>query len=211
VTAIQNILIIGATGDVGRHLVKQGLERNLSVTAFSRNPAKAGFPNTVKSAAGDATDPTALAKALEGQQAAIFVAGTKPGATTFFSDATRVLIPAMEKAGVHRLIAITGVGAGETKGHGGFLYDRIVYPFITKKIYEDKDRQEALIKASSLDWTIVRPAAFMKKTPPGKPQVVTDVGNTTFRRIKTEHVAAFILDELANGAYIRKTPFIGFP
>ena len=63
----------------------------------------------------------------------------------------------MKMAGVRRLICVTGIGAGDSKGHGGFLYDRIFNPLLLKTIYEDKDRQESLIKASDVDWVIVRP------------------------------------------------------
>lgn len=64
----------------------------------------------------------------------------------------------MKKHGVRRLVALTGIGAGDSKGHGGLFYDRIIYPFFIKPIYEDKDRQEQLIRESDLDWVIVRPA-----------------------------------------------------
>jgi hypothetical protein len=78
---------------------------------------------------------------------------------TLFSN-TRILIDAMVGHGVRRLVAITGVGAGETKGHGGFLYDCILYPLFTKRVYTDEGRQDELIRASPLDWVIVRPAPF---------------------------------------------------
>jgi nucleotide-binding universal stress UspA family protein len=61
-------------------------------------------------------------------------------------------------------VCVTGVGAGDTQGHGGFLSDRILYPLFTKGIYADKE-QEALIRDSAADWTIVRPAPFRNRTP----------------------------------------------
>ena len=82
------------------------------------------------------------------------------GPTSLFSDATKILITAMQAAGVRRLVAITGIGAGETRGHGGLIYDWIIFPLFTRHRYADKDRQEALIEASGLDWVIVRPAPF---------------------------------------------------
>lgn len=61
----------------------------------------------------------------------------------------------MERHGVKRLICITGLGAGDSKGHGGFLYDKLILPLILQRIYDDKDRQEAEIRQIKLDWTIV--------------------------------------------------------
>ena len=63
----------------------------------------------------------------------------------------------MKAAGVKRLIAVTGLGAGDSRGHGGFLYDAVAFPLLLKRVYDDKDVQEWIIKSSGLDWTIVRP------------------------------------------------------
>ncbi len=66
--------------------------------------------------------------------------------------------PVRQEVGIARLIAITGIGAGETRGHDGWFYNRIVYPLFIRNRYVDKDRQGAIIERSGLDWTIVRPA-----------------------------------------------------
>ena len=77
--------------------------------------------------------------------------------TTLFSKATRILIDAMRAAGVRRLVTVTGMGAGDSRGHGGFLYDAVMFPLVLKRIYDDKDVQEQMIRASGLEWTIARP------------------------------------------------------
>ena len=78
------------------------------------------------------------------------------GPPNLFSESTLLLISAMEKHGVKRLVAITGIGAGDSRGHGGFLYDKIIFPLFTKKIYRDKDRQEELIRNSRTTVTSIR-------------------------------------------------------
>jgi putative NADH-flavin reductase len=118
----------------------------------------------------------------------------------------------MEKARVRRLIAITGVGAGETRGHGGFFYDWIVFPLFARNRYADKEQQEALIAASNLDWTIVRPAPFKENGPVEPIQVHTAVKpDTVLRQISRAEVAAFVLDQLRSDQYLRERPFIGHP
>jgi hypothetical protein len=69
------------------------------------------------------------------------------------------LVDAMKAAGLKRLIAVTGLGAGDSRGHGGLLYDVVVFPLLLKRVYDDKDVQEWIIKSSGLDWTIVRPGS----------------------------------------------------
>ncbi len=100
-------------------------------------------------------------------------------------------------------------GAGETKGHGGFLYDHIIFPLFTKNRYADKERQEQLIRQSDLDWTIVRPAPFNEAKPRSDFQVVTEIGDVVLRKVSRTEVASFVIEELETGRYRKRTLFIG--
>ena len=205
------VLVLGATGSVGQHILRLGTERGHEITALVRNPEKLkSWESRVRLIKGDALDKDAVEQAVRGQEAAIYAIGVKTiGRTTLFSESTRILIDALERDRVKRLVCITGVGAGETKGHGGFLYDRILFPLFTKRMYEDKDIQETLIQKSSLDWVIVRPAMFREGTASGKFEAVTDVRGVTLTRVSRAEVAAFVLDQLTDGRYLRKAVFIG--
>lgn len=99
--------------------------------------------------------------------------------------------------------------AGETKGHGGFIYDHLIFPLFTKNRYADKERQERLIQQSGLDWTIVRPAPFSEAKPHCDFQVLTEVGSIVLRKVSRTEVASFVVEELEQGANVRKTLFIG--
>jgi len=203
------ILLLGANGGVGRLIVKEAAARGHNVTAFVRNPAGPS-PNGAKVVAGNVLDSQSLSNALSGQDAVVYAIGVKStGPTTLFSESTRLLLAAMEQQGVKRLVCITGVGAGETRGHGGFLYDRIIFPLFTKNRYADKERQEQLIQDSGTDWTIVRPAPFSEKMPHSDFRAVTEVGNVVLRKVSRAEVASFVLDELESGRYLRQIPFIG--
>jgi putative NADH-flavin reductase len=205
------VLVLGATGSVGRSVVGEALRRRHDVTALVRSPQKLGeLAARVSIVRGDALESNTVSQAVAGQAAVIYVLGAgNIRHTTLFSDSTRILLAAMERQSVRRLIAVTGVGAGETKGHGGFVYDRILYPLFTKGIYADKDKQEALIQESQTEWTIVRPAPFKKRTPPGRLQAATNVGTITLRRISRPEVATFLVDELEQNRYVRQAVFIG--
>jgi uncharacterized protein YbjT (DUF2867 family) len=85
------------------------------------------------------------------------------GEVTLLSTVTRALVDVMAKRNIHRLICITGLGAGDSRGHGGFFFDRLFLPLLLRKVYEDKDRQEDAIRGSTLDWTIVRPMVLNDK------------------------------------------------
>lgn len=208
------VLVLGASGGVGREILKQGLDRGLVLTAQTRDAGKLeGLAGRVRIVEAGPLEAPAMAAAVAGQDAVVMALGVDtPGRTTLFSEATRVLIEAMTGAGVRRLVAITGVGAGETRGHGGFVYDRIVFPLFTRRRYADKERQEALIEASGLDWVIVRPAPFRARVGGDPLQVHTSVGpDTILRGITKAEVAAFVLDQTRSDRYVRTRPFIGHP
>lgn len=204
------LLVLGATGRVGRRVVDQALTRRHQVTVLVRSPGTLGAVATlVKVVPGDALDADAVRSAVAGQDAVLYVLGAgNVRRTTLFSESTRILLHQMEHARVRRLVCVTGVGAGETKGHGGFLYDRILYPLFTKGVYADKDGQEALIRQSQTEWTIVRPAPFRKRTH-GPLRVETNVAGIVLRRISLQEVATFLLDEVEHGRHIGRAVFIG--
>jgi len=168
-TSPSKILVLGATGGTGRLIVSQALARGHQVTALVRSPAKASDLKGARLVVGDVRDETALREALKGQDAVVSALGTPASPyreVTLLSTATRALVDAMKAEHVSRLVCITGMGAGESAGHGGLLFDRLIFPLLLRKVYADKDRQEAIVRDSGLDWVLVRPAVLNDK--PGR-------------------------------------------
>jgi putative NADH-flavin reductase len=161
---------------------------------------------------GDILDLESVQSAMAEQEAVCITIGIgitwKP--VRVFSQGTINVLEAMRRQGVRRLICITGVGAGDSKGHGGFLYDRFFNPIFLKTIYEDKDRQETLIRASETEWTIVRPGLLTNGPLTKKYQVITDLTDVTAGKISRADVAHFILEELAANRYLGQTPLLTY-
>src|SRR5262249_57772205 len=93
--------------------------------------------------------------------------------TTLFSQSTRILVDAMKIAGVKRLVAVTGLGAGDSRGrggiiHGGIIYDSVVFPLLLKRVYDDEDVQEWIIGSSG---SIGPSYGHPTDKPPSKPAV----------------------------------------
>lgn len=95
------------------------------------------------------------------------------------STATRALVTAMKAEQVSRLVCITGMGAGDSAGRGGFLFDRLIFPLLLKNVYADKDRQEAVVRDSGLDWVLVRPSVLNDKPGRGAIRAITDLSTST--------------------------------
>jgi putative NADH-flavin reductase len=207
------LLIIGATRGLGFILHEQALQVGHAVTTLVRNPQKMPKQHAgLKVIQGDILDPESVQRAMAAQEAVCVTIGSgitwKP--VTVFSQGTRNVLEAMRRQGVRRLICITGIGAGDSKGHGGFLYDRLFNPLLLKTIYTDKDRQEALIRASDTEWTIIRPGFLTNGPLTKKYQVITDLTGVTSGKISRADVAHFILEELAANRYLRQTPLLTY-
>lgn len=206
-----NVLVLGATGGTGRQIVREAQAKGHSVVALVRSKAKAAGLTGARLLEGDACDETALEGALDGCDAVISSLGTGLGPIreiTLLSTATRALVRAMDRRDVRRLVCITGLGAGDSRGHGGFLYDWLIQPLLLRKVYEDKDRQEAIIRTSSLDWVIVRPAVLNDEPAHGQVKALTDLSGFHGGKIARADVASFVVEQLVADTWLRRTPLI---
>lgn len=211
--ALAKILVLGATGGTGRLIVKEAVARGHEVSALVRSPEKAGDLKGARLVAGDARDVGALRSALKGQDAVVSALGTPASPfkeVTLLSTATQALVTAMQEEHVSRLVAITGIGAGNSAGHGGFLFDKLILPLILRNVYADKNRQEAIIGTSGLDWVVVRPAVLNDKPGRGNVRALTDLSEFHGGTVSREDVARFVLDQVGTDRWVRQSPLIAW-
>lgn len=207
------LLIIGATGGTGKQLVQQALEQGHDVTVLVRDSSKLqSRSERLRVLTGNVLDPASVDAAVTGQDAVLSSLGTNKWRepTTLFSESAGILLSAMDRHGVRRLISITGIGVRETLGHGPLLYEYFFYPLFTKRIYADKDRMEEIIGKSGLDWVIVRPGILTNGPATGKCRAVTDLAGVRIGSISRADVAAFMLAQLTIDRYLRQAPVITY-
>jgi putative NADH-flavin reductase len=216
------VLIFGATGPTGRELVTRALEKGHEVTAFARNPAglamkeEEGFHIFT----GDVLQPATVDRAMAGQQAVLSALGPRArtgiGETpvNVVSVATRHMLEAMERCGTKRLVSLSSVGVGDSRGKRqagpffGFLQESILIPLFMKRQFADKEIQEEYVRGSKVDWVLVRPTALTDGPARGQFRVATS-GETVPGRISRADVAAFMIDQLTSNEYLGKGPVIG--
>ncbi len=157
-----NVIIFGATGSIGRIATRQMLEDGHRVTAFSRNPEalKMDHPN-LSHRAGDVLDQISVSAAVRGMDAVVVTLGAGAARRNRVrSEGTMNVIQAMHEHGVRRIICQSTLGAHESWSNLNFFWQRIMFGFLLRPAHADHETQENLVRASGLDWTIVRPSAF---------------------------------------------------
>jgi len=165
------ILVLGATGKTGLHVVSQALVGGHSVTAFVRDASKLNITDPhLKVAVGDARNAKDVAKALSGQDAVISTLGSNEVGSDLILASTKVLIEAMHKKDVKRIIMMSSFLASPHSRQS--LIFRIG-SWLAKPIVVDKLSGEEILKRSDLDWTIVY-ATRLDGARPGKYHVLAE-------------------------------------
>jgi len=209
------VLVIGASRGIGLETVRAALRAGHSVRALARSAASIPVQDAgLDKVSGDALDSNTIRNALQGVDVVIQTLGVdfSPRAiferTTLFSQSTRILVDAMKAAGMKRLITVTGLGAGDSRGHGGLIYDAVAFPLLLKRVYDDKDVQEWIVKSSGLDWTIVRPGLLTDRPATGRYRVLSASKDWRFGVISRADVADFLVRQVDDRALIGTTPLL---
>lgn len=203
------IAIIGATKGIGLALTKQALEDGHQVTVLARVPSSMPVNHANLSIIeGAAENPEAIAKVVAGQDVVCDCLGTKnvTKEITMFSQSAENLAKVLKPEQL--LIAVTGLGAGDSKGHCSFLYDNIFLPLVLKRQYDDKNRQEEIIKKKIPRWIIVRPGFLSNGKHTGKYLAITELTGKHGARISREDVADFILSQAKSPTFLGQTPML---
>lgn len=204
------LTLIGATGGTGQELLRQAIADGHHVLALARRPEVITQKSPLlRVVCGDVLDPDTLPPVLENAEAVLSALGVGQDfrTTTVISRGTQNLIAAMQAHGPRRLLCVTS---------GGCLYDprepflfRVFGRALLKNIFADHARTEEAVRASGLDFTIVRPPRLTngKRTDEYRLARETYVpGGTSVSRAD---LAAFLLKEARAGEHLGCAVAIG--
>ncbi|ACB51119.1 hypothetical protein cce_1769 [Crocosphaera subtropica ATCC 51142] len=207
------LVVFGATGNVGQQVVKQALEQGHEVTGFARNPLKLDIKHPKLTLfQGDVMDSARVEQALQGQDIVVCTLGSgKKLSGTVRSQGTQNIILAMKKCGMKRLICQTTLGLGESWGSLNFYWKYIMFGFILRNVFADHQQQEETVQNSGLEWTIIRPAAFIDGVRTGQYRHgFPGTDKTSKLKITPADVADFILKQLVNDFYLYQAPSLSY-
>lgn len=207
------VLIIGASKGIGLETTRLALDAGHRVRAFSRSARGSALSNpNLEKIRGDALDRRDIAAALDAIDVVIQALGVSSLGDLFrpvslFSDATRLLVSAMEGQAVKRLISVTGFGAGDSRASISCL-QRLPFLMVFGRAYADKSVQEQLIKDSSLDWTIARPGVLTNGRRTGRYRILDEPSQWRNGIISRADVADFLVRQIEDRRWLRKAPVL---
>jgi uncharacterized protein YbjT (DUF2867 family) len=192
---LPGLLIIGATGALGRDVVTDALGRGFEAAGLVRNPTGAALPDQLELIRGDVLDAASVKSALAGRDTVICALGTPSPRkrSTLMADGTANLIAAMRGQGVRRLVCVTLLGCGPSRANCSLIYGRVILRALAPMM-PDKEAQEQAVRASNLDWLLVRPPRFTGDKARGQLRVLRDGEPGRLGHVIRADLAHFLVD-----------------
>lgn len=180
-----NLIIFGATGKTGLEITQQALDAGHNVTAFVRDASRLSIQHEhLTPFVGDVLNADQVTASLENQDAAVCAlgSGNNLGKTGVRPIGTQNIIQGMQEHSVGRLLVVSAMGTGSSWEQLSF-FNKAIYALFMKNVRAEHEEQETAVKASQLDWTIIRPSGLTDNPMTG----VYDVGEVI--KAKTSRIA----------------------
>lgn len=206
------VVVFGAGGKTGHLVVDRAVAAGHEVTAFVRDPEefrRAGGNDRASLAAGDATDAAAVDAAVAGRDAVIDAIGGKTPykETDLERTAAETILRAMREHGVRRLVAVSGLGVGDSVEQTPFWVTHLVMPTFLRGMAKDKEAMEGEVRASGVDFVLVR-AAFLNDDP-ATGSVRVFEGHEKAHKITRADLARFVVEQLSSAAHLNRAVTVG--
>ncbi len=207
------LAVFGATRGIGRRLTEQALAAGHRVTVLVRDPTKFDLEHdNLAVVEGNVLDPDAVRLTIRGADSVIVALGAKAlSRSRIRSEGTQVVVDAMKEAGVRRLLCVSVMGAGDSMEGLPWHLRYLLFPLYLRQPLIDHEAQEAIVKGSGLDWTLVRPPFLTDGPATGeyehgfvqnRPGLSLDISRAD--------VADFMLRHVDSVAYLGRTPGISY-
>ena len=205
------IALFGGTGRTGVRVRDRALAAGFDVRLLARNPSVAFIPHErLTVITGDVLDPRSVEETVSGADAVISVFGQVKGSpATLQTEGTRVIVDAMQRLGIHRIITLSGGGLRDSHDRPK-LADRVItlaLKTLAGKVLADAEGHLQVLADSGLDWTVVRGPRLTERPGLGAYRVGW-VGVDTGTQISRDDLADFILTQVNDRQFVHALPFV---
>jgi uncharacterized protein YbjT (DUF2867 family) len=204
------VLVVGATGATGKHAVRMLLDRGDEVTAFVRSPSSLGITHErLHLAIGDARNAEDVDRAAAGQEAILVALGARSlGEKDLFERFFTNVVAAMKKHGVKRIVNLSAWGAGSSDNETKLVF-RIFRAIVLRNVWPDKERGEAILLNSGVEYVNPRPGRLLDAPARGGVKAAM-TGKGIQARLNREDLARFMVDQLTSDEWKNKSPIVGY-
>lgn len=202
------IAVFGANGPTGRQVLRLGAQAGHDLLAISRHPDELERSDGIAAVAGDVLDVAQTAEVLQGADAVLSCLGVpySKHEVAIYSRGTASIAAGMRANGLSRIVAVSSSAVDPAAGpRGGPIFERFVQPYVAKMgrtLYQDMVRMEALLAASDLDWTVLRPSGLFDHDQVTEYRVGERYVSGAFTS-RTD-LAATMLAQLESAEFVRK-------
>lgn len=210
------VLVIGATGGTGRHLVRKLLARGHEVTAWVRRPGAIsaeveGVGDRLRVAEGEASNADSIDRAMAGQDAVVVAFAPRSLRRGDLQETLyRNLVAAMRAHGVRRLVNLSAWGLDNDEAiPPPWIFRYVIRPVFLRHVWADKRRGEAIVRTSGLDWVNVQPGRLLDEPARGGVRASAD-GRGLLPQMNREDLAAFMVEQLDRGEWVGRSVVIGY-
>ena len=210
------IAIFGASGATGQMLTERALAAGHSVSALLRTPAGFPFRDRVRVVEGNAFDPAAVDATVAGADAVLSALGARSlKREDVLERAVPLIVAAMERHGVRRIVALGSAGALDTAldkqtAVRRWIVEHVVYRTLLKWPVASQRAQYAALAASTLDWTMPMPPMLTNGSGRGRWRLDGDALPRNASRIARADVADFMMQELTEGKWLRRGVYVAW-
>ena len=205
--AMKKVLVLGATGNTGQEVVAQALQLGHDVTVFVRDRQRLRQPSDrLRVYTGSITESLdALDAAVQGRDVVISTLGVGNSLKShgLIERSVPLIVQAMEKHGMRRLIFTSAYGVGATHRDLPFV-PRMAIRVLLRDLYNDKEAGEVVLRRSDLDWTIVYPSTLTNAPGTGHYRAGERLTLHGLPRISRADVATFLLSQIEDRSYVRR-------
>jgi putative NADH-flavin reductase len=198
------VLVLGATGGTGSHVLRVALSAGHEVTVLVRDASTLDVTDGVRVLTGDATSAEDVRAAVAGQDAVLNAIGSRNIRHPVEVEVGRALLPAMRDAAVDRLVVCSAFGVGDTQADANTL-QRMFFHTVLGKVYAAKEVADAEVRESGLDWTLVYPTRLTDDPATGALATGERLPQGAGIHVTRADVARFMLAQLTDSTWSRKT------